>query len=326
MKESIFITQEGVLYRKENTICFQNNQIKKYIPVKGINDIFCIGKVTVRSGAAYLLMEEGIPVHFFGKYGHYRGTLTPKIELISGDVVIKQAMFFINLIKRLKIAKEMVRGIKHNLLWVLDYYNRKGMKIEEYTKKIDETNEYEDSIDINSIRSYEGRIWETFYKSLSVIIPDWHFEKRSRRPPENKLNSLISFGNSILYSKTVSELHLTYLHPAISFIHEPHERRYSLALDLADIFKPLIVFRTIFRVINRKVISKKDFDEEIGVILKESPKKKFIHELEKTLKTTIKHKTLKRNVSYQYLIRLEGYKLVKHVLGDKKYESFKAWW
>ncbi len=326
MKEALYVTQEGVIFRKDNTIYFQNERIKKHIPIKGISDIYCIGKTTVKSGAAYILMEEKIPVHFFGKYGHYRGTLTPKINLISGTVVVNQAAYYLNIIKRLKIAKEMIRGVKYNILWVLDYYLKKEKDIGENIEKIKKIEEFEDVTDIYALRSYEGKIWEIFYNCFQEIIPNWNFEKRTKRPPENEINSMISFGNSILYSKIISELHKTYLYPAISFVHEPSERRYSLSLDIADIFKPLIVYRTIFRIVNRRKINKKDFNREIGVLLNDKSRRIFIEEIEKTLKTTVKHKTLKRNVSYQYLIRLEGYKLVKQFMEDKKYSSLKAWW
>jgi len=325
MKDSIYITKEGVIYRKDNTIVFQNEEQKHTLPIEAVKDIYCIGKVTIRSGAAYQLMEKSIPVHFFGKYGHYRGTLQPKQDLISGEVIVKQVQHYTDYIKRIKVAKEMFKGIKHNILWVLKYYKSKR-DIEDVIEKIEHVNIQEEILKINTLRSLEGQIWELFYQAADTICPSWGFRKRTRRPPLDEGNALISYGNSVLYGKTISEIFKTYLHPAISFIHEPSERRYSLALDLADIFKPVIVFRTVFRLINQKIISKKDFEKEVGVQISEKGKKVFITELEKTFTTTVRHPNLKRNTSYQFLIRLEGLKIMKHVLGDKKYESFKAWW
>ena len=137
---------------------------------------------------------------------------------------------------------------------------------------------------------------------------------------------MISFGNSLLYYTTLSEIYNTYLHPSISFMHEPSERRFSLALDIADIFKPIIVERTIFNLINNKMISEDDFDRDIGILLNDQGKKTFIKEYNEKLNTTIRHPELNRDVSYRYLIRLECYKLIKHMIGDKKYVSFKMWW
>ena len=138
---------------------------------------------------------------------------------------------------------------------------------------------------------------------------------------------MISFGNSLLYSTVLSEIYHTQLNPTISYLHEPFERRFSLALDLAEIFKPLIVDRTIFSLVNRGVIGKEDFRRELnGVLLSENGKKKFLKAYGEKLETTIKHRKLGRNVSYQRLIRLECYKLVKHLLGTEKYEPFVIWW
>lgn len=74
------------------------------------------------------------------------------------------------------------------------------------------------------------------------------------------------------------------------------------------------------------MLSKKHFKTDVGVFLTQKGREKFISEYTKKLKTTIKHPRLNKKVSYRYLIRLEGYKLIKHILKDQKYESFKTWW
>jgi len=153
------------------------------------------------------------------------------------------------------------------------------------------------------------------------------FEKRSRQPPENEVNAMISFGNSLLYSAILSEIYHTQLHPAISYLHEPSERRFSLALDIAEIFKPLIVDRLIFSLVNSRIIQRNDFEREFnGILLNESGKRKFVKAFNERLEKTVKHKDLGRNVSYQRLIRLECYKLIKHLLGTGKYSPFVIWW
>ena len=151
-------------------------------------------------------------------------------------------------------------------------------------------------------------------------------DKREIRPPTTEINALISFGNSLLYVSALSEIYHTYLHPSVSFLHEPAERRFSLALDIADIFKPVIVERVIFKLINNNMLTKKDFDHDVGVLLNDKGKKVFLKEYQAKLETTIKHPDTKRKVSYKYLMRLECYKLIKHVLGDKDYRSFRMWW
>lgn len=323
MKNPLYITSHGILLRKDNTLFFVKEDIKQQIPIHEISEINCHGKVTVKSGAASFLMKEGIVVNFFNKYGFYEGSLYPKIKLNSGLVVVKQSEHYLNHDKRIYIANEFVEGIKHNVLKTLKYYSKKGKELDEY---IDNIEKEEIKGDISQIMSSEGRIWNNFYQSFNIILRKFNFIKREIRPPTDEINSLLSFGNSLLYTTVLSELYQTYLHPSVSFLHEPSERRFSLSLDIADIFKPIIVDRTIFKLVNNNMINKKHFSKDVGVLLNDAGKQIFISEYQKKLETTIKHPTLNKKVSYKYLIRLEGYKLIKHILNDQPYESFRMWW
>lgn len=323
MKNPLYITSHGILLRKQNTLFFVNDDVKQQIPIHAISEINCHGKVTVKSGAASFLMKEGIVVNFFNKYGFYEGSLYPKIKLNSGLVVVKQSEHYLHQDKRVYIANEFVEGIKHNVLKTLKYYSKKGKKLDAYIENIEKE---EIKGDISQIMSSEGRIWNNFYQSFNIILRKFNFIKREIRPPTDEINSLLSFGNSLLYTTVLSELYQTYLHPSISFLHEPSERRFSLSLDIADIFKPIIVDRTIFKLVNNNMINKKHFSRDVGVLLNDTGKQIFISEYQKKLETTIKHPTLNKKVSYKYLIRLEGYKLIKHILDDQPYESFRMWW
>jgi CRISPR/Cas system-associated endonuclease Cas1 len=106
--------------------------------------------------------------------------------------------------------------------------------------------------DVNALRGVEGKIRERYYAAWRHIVSDdaWAFERRVRRPPDNEINALISFGNGFLYTVCLSEIYRTQLTPTVSYLHEPGARRFSLALDLSEIFKPLIVDRAIFRLLN----------------------------------------------------------------------------
>ncbi len=324
MKKPLYINSHGKLSRKGNTLFFEAmDEDKKTLPIHAINEINCHGKVSLTSGASTILMKEGIPIHFFNKYSYYEGSLYPKINLNSGLVVVKQSEYYLNEEKREFIAKEFVKGIKHNIVTILKYYSKKGKDLDFYLENIE--NE-EIKGNISQIMSSEGRIWNHYYQSFNNIIKRFEFDKREIRPPASELNALISFGNSLLYSNCLSEIYHTYLHPSISFLHEPSERRFSLALDLADIFKPIIVSRIIFKLINTNMITEKHFQKDVGVLLNEKGRKIFIAEYQKKLETTIQHQTLKKKVSYKYLIRLECYKIIKHIINDKIYESFRMWW
>ena len=154
-----------------------------------------------------------------------------------------------------------------------------------------------------------------------------HFEKRVMHPPDNMINSLISFVNSLIYAKVLSEIYHTQLNPTISYLHEPGFRRFSLSLDIAEVFKPLIGDRLIFSLLNRRQITEESFTEELNFLhLKKEASQLIVTEFEKRMKKTIMHKELERQVSYQYLMRLEAYRLIKHLIGEKTYEGFRIWW
>ena len=211
----------------------------------------------------------------------------------------------------------------------MKYYNVRGRDLNEEIEAITKLEESLDSYNrIDEIMGIEGNVHRIYYRSWNKIInQEIDFEKRVKRPPDNMINSLISFLNSVLYTKILSEIYRTQLNPTISYLHEPSVKRFSLSLDVAEIFKPLIVDRLIFYLLNKNIISENDFDKESNFLrLKENVLQNIMGEVEKRLKTTIKHRTLNRDVSYRYLMRLELYKIIKHLLGEKEYSPFKIWW
>ena len=181
---------------------------------------------------------------------------------------------------------------------------------------------------IDELMGIEGNIRKNYYKAWNPIVnQEIQFEKRVMHPPDNMINSLISFVNSLIYAKTLSEIYHTQLDPTISYLHEPGFRRYSLCLDISEVFKPLIGDRLIFSLLNKNQITEKSFTKELNFLhLKKEASRLIVTEFEKRMKQTIMHKELGKKVSYQYLIRLEAYKLIKHLIGEKEYEGFRIWW
>lgn len=303
-KKNYYILSEGILKRKENTIYFVNEKGKKPIPINKVYSIYAYGQITFSSQVMSLLSKNGVLIHFFNYYGFYSGSYYPRETLLSGDLLVKQADYYLNTQKRLELAKLFVEGAANNILKVLAYYKIEN-NIKETLSELNSTNK------ITEIMNIEGRIRSEYYSKFDEILPDdFKMEGRSRQPPKNMINSLISFGNSMMYSTVLTELYNTQLNPTISYLHEPSERRFSLSLDLSEIFKPIFVDRLIFYMVNKRMLSKKDFNEDLNCcLLNDKGRNKFIKEYNKRLEKTIKHKKLKKNVSYQRLIRLEAYKL-----------------
>lgn len=322
-----FSTSQDLEIQEEIEDTQKNSKIvKRYIPIHSINDIHIFSEVNINKKFIDFISQNKIPIHFYNYYGYYEGTYYPREFYNSGYIVLKQAEHYLNNEKRLYLAKSILSGAILNSLKVLNYYNRRNVdlnedinNIESIFSKIKETNE------IDKLLGLEGNYKIIYYKSFNKIIKNENFlfEKRTKRPPTDFLNALISFGNSYLYAVCLSEIYKTNLDPRIGFLHSVTFRRFSLNLDIAEIFRPILVDRAIFNLINKKVINTTDFNEDVGICyLNEDGKKKFLSLLEEKLSTTIKLKKLNRNVSFRSIIRLELFKIQKHLISDEEYSPF----
>ncbi|SEA59739.1 type I-B CRISPR-associated endonuclease Cas1b [Psychroflexus halocasei] len=334
MKKSYYLFNPGRLSRKDNTLKFipvdEDGKEKKpkYLPVEGVSNLFCFGSLDANSAMYNFLGKNQISVHFFDYYEHYTGSFQPKEYLLAGKMQIEQTQHYQSAKKRQVIAKQFVKGATFNIQKNLKYYQNRDRDVQAYLDRIQEYEKLiEQTQDIETLMGIEGNIRHTYYGAFDEIIKNFKMEGRSKQPPQNEVNALISFGNMICYTLCLDQIYHTQLNPTISFLHEPGYRRYSLALDLAEIFKPILVDRTIFKVLNKKQLQAKDFDVKVNrVVLKESGKKAFIKTFEDRLNETIKHRALKKHVSYKHLVKLECYKLSKHILGINNYKPFKIWW
>ncbi|MEQ8469694.1 MAG: type I-B CRISPR-associated endonuclease Cas1b [Marinoscillum sp.] len=334
MKKSYYLFNPGRLSRKDNTLKFVpvdeegTEGTPKYLPVEGVSNLFVFGSLDANSALYNFMGKQGISVHFFDYYEHYTGSFYPKDYLQAGRVLVAQTNHYTQEDQRIILARKFIEGAAFNMLKNLRYYQNRDREL---AHQINQIEEFATSIGfchaVDELMGLEGNIRQVYYDSFDVIMSDFEWVKRSRQPPTNELNALVSFGNMMCYTLCLDQLYHTQLNPTISYLHEPGERRFSLALDLAEIFKPLLVDRTIFRVINKKEITKKDFDFKTNYItLKEAGRKAFVRAWEERLSETIKHRSLRRSVSYKHLVKLECYKLSKHVLGMEEYKPFKAWW
>jgi len=330
MKRTIYIFSDGELKRKDNTIYFETEEGKKYVPVENTSEIFIFGEVTINKRLLEFLTDNEIILHFFNYYGYYVGSFYPREHLNSGYMILKQAEYYLNDIKRIDLARRFVYGGVENIKKVLSYYQNRGKNLNDFIEKINSISQSINNCNsIDELMAIEGNIREQYYYSFDAILNNEHFifESRTRRPPKNRLNALISFGNSLLYTICLSEIYHTHLDPRIGFLHSTNFRRFSLNLDIAEIFKPIIVDRIIFKLVNKNIITSHHFEQKLdGIVLNEKGKEIFIQEMDDRLKSTFEHKDLNRHVSYRELIRFEIYKLEKHFMGDKEYKPFISWW
>jgi CRISPR-associated protein Cas1 len=273
------------------------------------------------------ISRAGITLHLFNYHGNYSGTFYPKEQLISGDLCIKQALCYVE--NRLKIAKSIVQAIADNIHETLYHYYRHDKKDLKPTLdwlKSEPKKFLDKDITIEQIMFIEGQIWNKFYDSFKHFLSeDFLMNKRVKRPPDNPMNALVSFGNTLLYTKTISAIYTTHLNQAISFLHSPREGRFSLCLDISEAFKPVIVFKTIFDLVGRKQLQvEKHFDKSLNyALLNEDGKKIFIDAFETRLNETFMHPKLKRKTTYKHCLKLEGYKLIKYIVEGKEFVPFR---
>ena len=326
MGSTRYITSMGELRRKDDSLCFKKNDRNIYIPIKNIREIYCLNEVSINTKLLDFLSSNQVVVHFFNYFGNYSGTFYPKNYYNSGRLLIKQVQLFNE--NRLEIAKCIVEGIGINLDVVLyHYYKHEKSEVKDTIDWLrrDLKQRVSDAKDIKQVLGAEGEAWERFYSCFQYILPDdFVMNKRVKRPPDNPINALISFGNTLLYTKTITAIYHTHLDQRISFLHEPSDRRFSLSLDLSEVFKPAIVYKTIFELVNnRRIQVEKHFEKKANYcLLNELGRQIFISAFEERMESSFMHGKLKRKVSYITALKLEGYKLIKRILEDQKFEPF----
>ena len=331
MAKNYYLFKNGRLQRKDHSFVFHITEADdhKYLPIEDIDAFYVFGEIDLNSKLLNFLGQNGIPAHFFNYYGFYTGTLYPREKLVSGFLLVNQVGHYSESEKRLTLAKNFVESAAYVILTNLKYYRNKNRDLSEAIARIEALSlSIQKMGSIPALMGIEGNIRQSYYETFeSIIQQEISFKKRVKRSPDNMVNSLISFMNSLVYTTCLSEIYKTQLNPTVSFLHEPGEKRFSLSLDLAEIFKPLIADRIIFSVLNKKQITEDDFEKgSEGVFLTEKARKILIQAYDDKLRDTVKHRQLKRSVSYQYLIRLECYKLIKHLMDEQAYESFKIYW
>jgi CRISPR-associated protein Cas1 len=302
---------------------------RRTIPVEDVDALWVFGELDLNSRGLVFLSQHKIPVHFFNYYGFYAGSFYPREYLHAGYLVVRQVRHYANRRLRLAIAREFIRAALHNIMRNLRYYGTRGVDLQEQTEGVQaEMLRLEGVASVEELMACEGRARAHYYQGFTRILRnDVKFTKRVRRPPDNIVNALISFTNGLVYSAALSQIYRTQLDPTISFLHEPGVRRFSLALDLAEVFKPILADRLLFKLLNNRQLSDRDFAQDLNCCyLKESGRKVVLKEWDARLQTTIEHRRLRRKVSYERLIRLECYKLVKHLTNVEPYSGFRAWW
>jgi len=316
MKKPLFITEHGKLERQASSLVFKGRLEKRVIPLAQISEIHCMARVSITGGAIDLLSSRGIPVHFYTVKGEYRGSLINDAKP-RGKTHLAQAEHYLNPDKRLLLATRIVQGIQNTMAFVLARWGVNPVKINSVEVR---------GNDVEEVMGVEAQLWTLFYTYFGKAVGVEDF-RRTRRPPRDEVNALISYTNSVVYGIALSSAIQAGLDPAIGFLHTVSDRRHSLPLDLADIFKPLFTFSTVKTLLEKEKLTKTNFTKKgDAVYLSREGKRKLLRELTLTLGRTVYYRKWKRNVSYRSILEMEARKIRKHVTGEAEYRAFRPWW
>lgn len=326
------IISDGILTKKDFSILFENPEKKMYIPVEAATVISVYSDIILSSDFIKFAADHWLTLRFHDKHGEYVGSFFPSYQKMSVKTTIAQSLLYSDKQKRLQLAKKIIIAGTQNIKSNIQYYNRRydNINLSDNIKALSEFKKLMNEADsIEHLMLTEARMRETYFSCFDSILhaDGFKFERRSRRPPKNEVNAMISFGNTILYGYIADVIQKTDLDIRIAFLHSANRRSQSLNLDIAELFKPVIVDRLIFSLINKHIIvANKHFtaNDDSSVLLNREGKSVFISAFKDKLSQKIDVKGEK--LSYAQLISCEVWNLRGYILQGDKYTPFKCGW
>ncbi|MFD9444225.1 type I-B CRISPR-associated endonuclease Cas1b [Streptomyces sp. NPDC060006] len=318
-----WLTEPCRIRREDNNVRIERSDgTPVHIPITDIRDLIAFDHIDINTSALSLLSRNGVTLHVLDHYGNHAGHFAPAESMASASVVRRQVDITADPQQRLPISRSIVLATAENLRWSLD--------TDLLDPPLDQLRTALPHCDSNdALMGQEGNLRRTAWAVLDTQLPPWlRLNGRTRRPPTNAGNAFISYLNALVYARVLTALRSTPLHPAIGFLHsDTDRRRNTLALDLAEPFKPLFAERLLKRVASQKHLRETDFETDVGrAALSKNGRKKIAALVKEELAATVYHRTLKRKVSYEELIHLETLKIVRLCLEGIPYKPFRPWW
>ena len=322
------LLNDGILRRNDFSILFENENQKNFIPVEIVDNINVHSNIIFSAEFFKMMNEKEIRVSIYDRYNKLLGAFIPKNYHKSANILVNQVSEYIDNVKRLKIAKKIIIAATYNILNNLRYYKKqyKNNILDTYISNIENSiKAMENTKNNKNLLLEEARMRETYYASFNLILKDSQFKfiKRTKRPPEDSLNAMISFGNTLLYQIIATEIYKTRLDIRISYLHSSLRRYENLNLDIAEIFKPIVIDKVIFLLVNKHMIDSKLHFKKNGksVLLNKEGKKIFITQINKKLYSKVKIK--EKNYTYYELIREEVLKILRYFKTQQEYVPYK---
>lgn len=198
------LINEGILTKQDFTLLFEGEEGKKYIPVETTDALYIYSNVILSSNFFEFVNKVGLNVCVIDKYGEKVGSFVTQNNRRNIKTELKQLRIYDSEKERLELARRLEIASVSNIRASLRYYGRRKA-CEEIEKTVRDMNtlisKLNEAKDINQMMMLEAQARQKYYQTFNVILEgrEFKFEKRTRRPPQDPLNALISFGNTLLY-------------------------------------------------------------------------------------------------------------------------------
>jgi CRISP-associated protein Cas1 len=268
----------------------QTDELLREIPIRDLDRLIVDESVQITSHALAALLRGGIPVNILAWNGQFLGGFLPAHDT-HGQARLRQYKRTLDAPFALQMAGRILTAKLYNQRRVLQRLNasRQPAPIPEVEEALTWLDNLFASLSrahsLDEIRGYEGASAARYFEAWARFLPDeFPFEVRSTRPPLNPVNACISFGATLLYSEIVAFLHAHGLDPSLGLLHRTEDGRWSLALDLLEPFRPVLVEALALDLFSHQIVSQEHFEaRDGGVFLNEDGRKKFYLQYERRM-------------------------------------------
>lgn len=328
---ALYLTEQGATLRKQGDtfVVTKDNATLQAIPAVKVEQVVVFGNVSLTTPVINHLLQAGIDCVFCSSEGKYHGRLI-STESSFGQLRLNQMVAVTTPGKRLEVAQEIVKGKLANQRTMLMRYHRsfldRGIEPPASLQRGADVLQgfLEDASrcgDVGQLLGIEGAAGVAYYSAFKALLQqDLGFNARQRRPPPDPVNSLLSFGYTLLTYNMQSAIRIVGLDPFLGFLHAVEYSRPSLALDLMEEFRAIVVDSIVLRAINTRALKAEDFrrsEEDPGaVLLTQDGIKKFIKFFEERMETKIAHPLTKQQATYRRCLELQVRQLARVLRGD----------
>jgi CRISP-associated protein Cas1 len=315
--------QQSIVKKRDGYLIVQYpppDKRKIEVPLIKVTQVVVSGDITLTTPAVHTLVEAGIEICYLSMYGHFRGRLSPPV---AKNALLRREQYRAHADpqRALQVAQACVKGKLENMRTLLLRSNRQlqDSEVADATTAIQHIiREIPHASTVGSLLGYEGNGSAAYFGVFGKLLRDpLAFSRRRRRPPKDPVNALLSLGYTLLLHQVSSAIQVVGFDPYAGYLHQPRYGRPALALDLMEEFRPIIADSVVLNILNHRILTEQDFQEELGVVhLKAEARKKFYAKFEERLQEELQHPHFEYRTSYRRCIELQARLLGKWLTGE----------